>query len=123
MCHALIVEDEVDVRDLFAMLLARNGFECTCATDAEEARALLLVQRPDVAVVDINLPGQSGVEFCWNLHRKDPEIPVVIVSAVLQQWDPADIRDCGAQVVLDKAQPVKDIIATIAAVARTEGQE
>lgn len=115
MPYALIVDDEPDVRELFEMLLERDGYTCGGAANAEEARALLLVYRPDVVVVDIHLPGRNGVDLCWELHNLDPDLPVVVLSAVLEHWSREDILDCGASAVLDKAQPVREIVRAIEA--------
>jgi CheY-like chemotaxis protein len=57
----LLVEDNVDSRDLLAKLLAMNGYDVTSVPDGERGYAAALLQPPDLIITDINMPGMDGI--------------------------------------------------------------
>jgi CheY-like chemotaxis protein len=78
----LIVEDENISRHALERLLQLHGQDARGAATAEEAMRLVSRgDRPNVALVDINLPGMSGVGFVRRLHRVDPSVPCVFMTA------------------------------------------
>ena len=79
----LIVEDNAGSLELTAVVLEADGFAAIGATSAEEARQLVHTRRPDLILMDIELPGMDGDEFTREL-KDDPRtasIPVVALSA------------------------------------------
>ena len=77
----LIIEDHDDTRETFAVLLRTEGYEIAEAADGEAGLAAARVSRPDVAIVDIFLPGQDGVAVIEELRRDLPAVTIVAVSA------------------------------------------
>ena len=78
----LIVEDEVISRRALRQLLRFHGYEAEVAGSAEEAIQLVAAGHlPEMALVDINLPGMNGVEFVRRLNRMAPSIPCVFMTA------------------------------------------
>ena len=78
----LIVEDEAISRRALRQLLQIYGYEAEVAGSAEEAIQLIADGHlPQLALVDINLPGMSGVEFVHRLHRTAPEVQCVFMTA------------------------------------------
>ncbi len=77
----LVVEDDFDVRDAVGRGLALHGFVPVLAGDANAAREQVARQRPDLIVLDVGLPGQSGIEFCEGLRADGIDVPVLILSA------------------------------------------
>jgi CheY-like chemotaxis protein len=78
----LIVEDEAISRRALQQLLRMDGMETRAVPSAEEAMAVLAREAPpNVALVDINLPGMDGVEFANRLHRLHPSVPCVFMTA------------------------------------------
>src|SRR5947208_2850977 len=79
----LIVEDEAISRRALQHLLRLHGYEARAAGSAEEAiqQVLSCGRRPDLALVDINLPGMNGVEFVRRLHRLFPSVRCVFMTA------------------------------------------
>lgn len=78
----LIVEDEPLSRRALWSLLSTSGFEAVAVSSAEEAVRLLdNGQVPEVALVDLNLPGMSGMEFIRRLGRSHPGVRPVLVTA------------------------------------------
>lgn len=78
----LVVDDEPHVRLVTSRYLEEAGFECIQAGAADEALAWLDRGRiPDVAVLDIRLPDESGPELALRIHTRFPSIPVLFISA------------------------------------------
>ena len=77
---ALIVDDDKQTTELLVRLLERDGYHCTVAADAETARRLLGEKRFALALVDIRLPGQSGIELVASSLDQDLDLAVVMVS-------------------------------------------
>jgi CheY-like chemotaxis protein len=79
----LIVEDEEVSRRALSLLLNSHGYATTSCESAEEALARVATgPRPEVAVVDIDLPGMSGLELASRLEKMNPAVQTVLVSAV-----------------------------------------
>ena len=78
----LIVDDEADIRDLVAGVLADEGFETRGAANADEALAALAERRPSLVILDVWLQGSSmdGIELLDAMKARDPTLPVVVIS-------------------------------------------
>lgn len=78
----LVLEDDNDLRDLLAERLERDGYVVTATASAEQAQAAIQSRGlPHLALVDINLPGRNGLEFCRTLHSRS-DLPVILLTAV-----------------------------------------
>lgn len=78
----LIVDDDTDVRKALQGLVERFGYSARCVASAEEADRWLAAERFDVCMLDIELPRMKGVEFLgWALGR-DPEMAVIMLTAL-----------------------------------------
>jgi len=113
--HVLVVEDERDVLDLLEGNLRRLGCRVTRAETGEEGLELARAEPPDVAIVDVMLPGIDGREVARQL-RADPRTRAcrIIVSSVL---DPQDIEDIGSDAVLAKPfrrASITDLVTSLA---------
>ncbi|HEX6183869.1 MAG TPA: response regulator [Pyrinomonadaceae bacterium] len=79
--RVLLVDDEPSIRLTLAEFLRREGFEPLAAADAAQGAALFGEDGGvDVAVVDINLPGRSGIELLRELRERDPRVPVIVIT-------------------------------------------
>ena len=79
--RVLIVDDEPSIRLTLAEFLRREGYEPHVAADAAQGSALFESGGGfDVAVVDINLPGRSGIELLRELRERDPSLPVIVIT-------------------------------------------
>jgi two-component system nitrogen regulation response regulator NtrX len=76
----LIVDDEKNIRAELSGLLADEGFRAITAADANEGLRLFAEENPDVVLLDVRLPGRSGLEVLDEIRRRDPEIPVIVMS-------------------------------------------
>lgn len=104
----LIVDDDADVARAFARILARRGYSTTIAGDGRAALARIEQARVaqaafDVVVSDVSMPGMSGVDLLAELYRRDPDLPVILISgggAPLART--LDWVACGASQCLNK---------------------
>lgn len=78
--HVLVVEDEAIVRADLARVLAGAGFQVSEAGSAERALQLVEAQRPDIALLDVRLPGMSGLQL-GTLLASEHQVPFVVLSA------------------------------------------
>ena len=85
----LLVEDNELNRDMLSRRLARKGFDVECAIDGKQCMDLLASKRPDLILMDINLPGRDGYELTREI-KANPDtasIPVVAITAHAMSGD------------------------------------
>ena len=112
----LIVEDHIEVAQLFSMMLQRQGFITQISRDANRALHFLRTQQPDAVLLDLMLPGVGGLEVCRYVRRdtRMDQAPIVVVSANQDPVAEAEVLDAGADVFLPKpvnATELGDIVA------------
>jgi len=76
----LVVDDDDPVRVMLARLLRTQGYTVLQAAHAQEARAILEEQRPNLVISDIVMPGESGIELRRAIARRWPDLPVILIS-------------------------------------------
>ncbi|GAA2737269.1 hypothetical protein GCM10009867_23820 [Pedococcus aerophilus] len=81
--QALIADDDSDIRDVLAMAAQGSGLDPVLAEDGRQAVHLLESLHPDIILLDVQMPGLSGIEVCWWIRRQRhlAHVPVVLVSA------------------------------------------
>jgi len=117
---AFVVEDSATDRDLATRTLQQAGFSVTALTSAEEAEAKIAQQKPDLVILDVILPGQSGFELCRTL-KTAPEtsgIPIIICSTKETDVDKMWGTMLGADAYLAKPIDADDLTHAIAQVLR-----
>ncbi|HKO94927.1 MAG TPA: response regulator, partial [Polyangiaceae bacterium] len=77
----LVVDDDRSMTDLLSERLKRRQFEVTAAQSASAARVAFDSAEPDVVVTDLNMPGQSGIEFCEWVVTNRADTPVILITA------------------------------------------
>ena len=80
--HVLIVDDERPIRMLLQKILEANGYLCRTAENAAEARERMNEQISDLILCDINMPGESGLDFIRHVLEAYPETAAIMVSAI-----------------------------------------
>ena len=116
----LLVEDDVDSRDVVAAILNESGVEVTTASDAEKAIELLRSNPVDVIVSDVGLPGLDGYAFMRAI-RQDPAlsgIPAAALTAYAHTEDRRRALDAGFQMHLTKPFDQRELFAVIADLAK-----
>ena len=122
MIRLLIIDDHEMVREgLKAMLMAEPDFSIVGdAANAEQAFALMEHLHPDVMLLDVRLPGMSGVEVCRTVTEKYPETAVIILTTFTDETLVAQCIQAGARGFIIKDIERFDLKRSIRAVARGE---
>ena len=84
--HILVVDDDTRLRELLKTFLSRNGFRVTTAGHAAEARQRLTALDFDLIVLDVMMPGQTGLDFAGELRRTD-DVPILMLTAMGETKD------------------------------------
>ncbi len=109
--NALIVDDEAHVRVLIRVLLKQLGIETVWdAADGAEALEQTAAHKPDVILLDINLPQIGGLEVLAKLKAAHPTIPVVIVSSQSTMKTVIQTRALGAEAYVLKHAPKSEVL-------------
>lgn len=111
----LIVEDESDIQTLVHRILTANGFEVFEASDGEEGLIKAVSRKPDLIILDLMMPGLSGLEVCRLLKaRQDTKhIPIIILSALARDIDKEYARKAGADHYMSKPFLTDDLLVSI----------
>ena len=83
----LIVEDERDIADVIEFVLQQDGYKTTIAADGDEAARLFSSHKPDLVVLDLSLPGISGIELFHRFRGEAPGIPIIIATSRSEESD------------------------------------
>ena len=116
----LIVEDEADVVDLLRYNLKRAGFKVLVATSGDAGLASVRTHRPDIVVLDLMLPGMSGLEVCRAL-KQDAEtthIPILMLTAKDEQKDRVKGLETGADDYVGKPFSPRELVLRVQALLR-----
>ena len=115
MAKVLIVEDNPANMTLATFLLESAGHSVLKATDAETGVALAAAERPDLILMDIQLPGMDGLRATALLKADDAtkDIPVIALTALAMKGDEERIRAAGCDGYIAKPLSYKDFLATV----------
>src|ERR1700712_912764 len=115
---ALVAEDDRDIAELVAAKLRSSGYQVIAVADGTEALAQLREQLPDVALLDVMMPGISGLDIITEL-RADPStasIPVILLSARSQEFDVENGIAIGAADYVVKPFSPRELVLRVDAV-------
>lgn len=79
--NILVIDDEAEICEGLETLLASEGFAVRTAGDAASGLEKLSEQPFDLLLLDINLPGRNGLELLQELRRRDPYLPIIVITA------------------------------------------
>jgi two-component system phosphate regulon response regulator OmpR len=112
--HLLVVDDDVRLRELLRRYLSDSGFRVTGAADAVEARARLASFAFDLVVLDVMMPGESGLALTRTLReRPEPHIPVLLLTAMGEPEDRVNGLEEGADDYLVKPFEPRELVLRI----------
>jgi two-component system OmpR family response regulator len=115
--HVLVVDDDTEIRRLLGEYLERNGYRVTLATDGKEMRRALDSSRPDIVVLDVMLPDESGLTLCREL-RAHSDLPVIMLTARIDEIDRIVGLEMGADDYVAKPFSPRELLARINNVLR-----
>jgi two-component system, OmpR family, phosphate regulon response regulator OmpR len=110
--HLLVVDDDARLRELLRRYLSENGFRVTTAADAGEARANLASFAFDLVVLDVMMPGESGLDLTRAL-RREVQVPVLLLTAMAEPEDRVNGLEQGADDYLSKPFEPRELVLRI----------
>ena len=115
--HLLLVDDDRRIRDLLSRFLQRNGYRVTLAATAAEAQVHLRSFAFDLLVLDVMMPGQSGISLAETV-RQTSEVPILMLTALADADDRVRGLEVGADDYLTKPYEPRELLLRIASILR-----
>jgi two-component system KDP operon response regulator KdpE len=119
----LVVDDEFSLRKVLRISLAASGFSVEEARNGEEALGTVRGHPFDLVLLDINMPGISGIDACRKIRGMSPHTGIVMVSARDREEDKVRALEAGADDYVTKPFNVRELTARLRAVLRRTCQE
>ena len=119
--HVLVVDDDRRLRELLQKYLSENGYLVSTAEDAAAARAQLEGLTFDLIVLDVMMPGESGLDLTESLRATNP-VPILLLTAMGEAANRVDGFERGADDYLTKPFEPRELLLRIASILRRSGQ-
>ena len=114
----LIIDDDDRLRDTVSILFEQEGFQVLQAADGRRGLEQALTLKPDLMVVDLRLPGLSGMEVCKQVRSAKMTTPIIVLSAVGEEVDKVLLLEIGADDYVVKPFGARELLARAHAVLR-----
>ena len=115
----LLVDDEADFTTPMAFWLESKGYAVEAAPEGKTAIKMIKKQPPDIIFLDLNMPVMNGPQTLKKIRRFNKELPVIIISAYLDDSSVNDLRPLGISGVFYKGADFQDGLALLESVLRT----
>jgi DNA-binding response OmpR family regulator len=122
MTAILVADDDMDIRDLVAFKLEQAGFDVTAVDNGLAALTAARLELPDLVVLDVMMPGMSGIDVCRELRndRSTSGLPIILLTARAQEGDVEVGFGAGADDYIVKPFSPRELVTRVEAVlART----
>jgi DNA-binding response OmpR family regulator len=98
----LVADDDADILSLVRLRLERSGYAVVSAQNGADALELARDRRPDLAILDVSMPGMTGLEVTKQLREEQIDVPVILLTARARETDVAEGADAGADMYVTK---------------------
>ena len=115
MSEILVAEDEANIREALADLLESEGYAVRTAADGAVALAEYGKKRPDLLLLDVNMPKMNGFDVCREIRRTDARLPIVMLTARVEEIDKVRGLERGATDYVTKPYGMNALLARVAA--------
>ncbi|MDT8442160.1 MAG: response regulator transcription factor [Desulfuromonadales bacterium] len=119
--HVLLVEDETNIALGLLYNLETEGYRATHVETCQSARAAFRQQRPDLVVLDLMLPDGHGLTLCREFRADDPQLPILILTALGEERARIDGLAAGADDYLTKPFSLDEFLLRVAGMLRRSG--
>jgi DNA-binding response OmpR family regulator len=119
----LVIEDDESLRDTIGLMLEQEGFRAVLAADGTTGFERALTVKPSLVLVDLRLPGMSGIEICKQLRASRLATPIIVLSAIGEELDKVLLLEIGADDYVVKPFGARELIARIRALLRRTSPE
>jgi two-component system, OmpR family, KDP operon response regulator KdpE len=115
--NILVVDDEPQIRRVMRATLSSQGYVITEAKTGEEALEMMRKERPDLILLDVNMPGMGGLEACREIRRAS-DAPIIMLTIRNAERDKVAALDAGADDYVVKPFGIEELLARIRAALR-----
>jgi DNA-binding response OmpR family regulator len=119
----LVIDDDAELQDTVAVMLEQESFRVEQALDGRVGYERALVLKPDLLIVDLRLPGMTGMDICKQLRAGQIQTPIIVLSAVGEELDKVLLLEMGADDYVVKPFGRRELLARIRAVLRRAAPE
>lgn len=113
----LIVEDEKNINDVLGFTFAKAGYKTISAYDGPTGLDMCLNEKPDLVLLDVNLPGMDGMDVCKQI-RKSSNVPIIMLTAREDEVDKVLGLELGADDYITKPYSARELTARVKALLR-----
>ncbi|MGA7409923.1 MAG: response regulator transcription factor [Bryobacteraceae bacterium] len=114
----LVIDDDECLRDTIGVMLERESYTPLFAADGKGGYEKALALKPNLLLVDLRLPGMSGVDVCRQLRAANVQTPIIVLSAIGDEIDKVLLLEIGADDYMVKPFGSRELLARIRAVLR-----
>ena len=122
MAHILVVDDDRRLRELLRKYLVDNGYRVTMAEDSQDARAKMQGLMFDLMIVDVMMPGETGVELTTAIRSGNNRVPILMLTARGEPEDRIEGLEAGADDYLPKPFEPKELLLRVNSILRRAGR-
>src|ERR1700730_7689739 len=109
----LIIDDEVEIVRALQRSLVAHGYDVQIAENGEKALDVVDKYHPDLLLLDLGLPGMSGLEVCKTIRARSPLPPIIIISVKNKEREKVHALDLGADDYVSKPFRINEVLARI----------
>jgi two-component system, response regulator, stage 0 sporulation protein F len=120
MSKILVADDETAIRNLCYDLLTHQGHAVITAATGNQALQAVAAEKPDLVLLDLQIPGETGISLLKKIREKAPKMPVVIFSGFIDAQVEKDAFDAGAIEVLLKGCPTSELLMKISKILESK---
>ena len=113
MSKILLIDDDADFRLIFERKFTDLGHEVTTAADGVRGLQVVMETSVDLILLDLNMPHRGGVETLRFIRSVNPNVPVIILTGLMDEAAQAQIKDWSVKNVLFKPVRIKELVATV----------
>lgn len=118
--EVLLVDDEKDFRQLMQFWLESKGYSATVASNGQDALEMIAKKRPDVVFLDIRMPVMDGIETLKRIRDTDKTLPVILISAYVNDPKAKDITSYGVSGVFYKGKNFEEVLPLLESALRIQ---
>lgn len=119
----LVIDDEPAIRDMLQIALDAAGFKVGLAEDAKQAYPIIIDTPPDLILLDWMMPGTSGIELLRRLRRDEINVPVIMLTAKIEEASKISGLDSGADDYIAKPFSPRELVSRVKAILRRTSEE
>ena len=107
--HIVIIDDEATVAETLAAAVRQQGHSTVVVCSATESLSVLAANPPDAVFLDLFMPELSGVEVLREIRRRNPDLPIVVVTGRAESTDLDEVRRLGVTDIVQKPWPLTHV--------------